>query len=148
MESIIVLVVYGLFFAGILRLIKIHNSKSDRSNKDTAKASAPKAVVRDPKNITINDVSFDQPVAKNHNHNKDSHNINKQLFNNNPSSILTDDRANDWMARELKEERASEYRMRIMFDLHAEHHSSCEAEMIRRFHEDNCSANDVDTVEK
>ena len=146
MEGIIVLIVYGCFLVGIFRLIKMRNARAMDGSKMVQSKVAPVKQASDIDKHFANNSQFEKPVTKNHDHKKDSHNINKQLFNENPGSLLKDDRANDWMARELKEEKAAAAKVRIMFDLKEEHHSSCEAEMIRRFHEDNCDADKVDTA--
>lgn len=61
-------------------------------------------------------------------------------------TFLRDDRSNDWLAKQLSDERRAYREMRDMFDLRDEHRSSCEAEMIKRFHEQNCESGHVDTA--
>ncbi len=63
-----------------------------------------------------------------------------------PVSRLMDDREHDWLAGQLRDERAAKRRMSDMFDLKMEHAHNCEAEMLRQFHASNCDANQVDTA--
>lgn len=65
--------------------------------------------------------------------------------NNGDGIILKDDRNNDWLAMQLREEAKAKVRMSDMFQLKTEHANKCEAEFIKRFHESNCDANDVDS---
>ncbi len=58
-----------------------------------------------------------------------------------------EDRRNDWLARQMAEERIAARRMSEMFQLKQEHHYNCEAEMLRQFHEVRCEANEVDNGE-
>ena len=56
-----------------------------------------------------------------------------------------EDRKNDWLARQMAEEKASARRMSEMFQIKLEHRYNCEAEMLRQFHESHCTAEAVDT---
>lgn len=58
-----------------------------------------------------------------------------------------EDRNNDWLARELREEKRAQYRVSEMFQLKAEHKKDCQAEMIREFHKANCGSEGIDTAE-
>ncbi len=58
-----------------------------------------------------------------------------------------EDRKNDWLARQMAEERVAARRMSEMFQLKLEHRYNCEAEMLKQFHEARCSADGVDTGE-
>lgn len=49
-----------------------------------------------------------------------------------------EDRDNDWLASQLREERRSGNRMSDMFDLKEEHANNCDAYAIKREHERNC----------
>lgn len=49
-----------------------------------------------------------------------------------------EDRDNDWLASQLREERRSDNRMSDMFDLKEEHANNCDAYAIKREHERNC----------
>ena len=58
-----------------------------------------------------------------------------------------EDRRNDWLARQMAEERVAQRRMSEMFQMKMEHRYNCEAEMLKQFHEARCEANEVDTGE-
>ena len=49
--------------------------------------------------------------------------------------ILKDDRNNDWLAMQLREEAKARVRVSDMFQMKIEHSNKCDAEFIRRFHE-------------
>ena len=63
-----------------------------------------------------------------------------------PVSRLMDDREHDWLAGQLREEKAAKRRMSAMFELKAEHAADCDAETLKRFHASNCDAEGVDTA--
>lgn len=60
-------------------------------------------------------------------------------------TILKDDRNNDWLAMQLREEAKARVRMSDMFQMKIQHSNKCDAEFIKRFHESNCDANGIDT---
>lgn len=62
--------------------------------------------------------------------------------------ILKDDKNNDWLAQQLREEAKAKVRMSDMFQLRYEHMNKCDAEFIKRFHESNCDAEGIDTGDK
>ncbi len=57
---------------------------------------------------------------------------------------LMDDRANDWMAKQLKDEAIAMVKVSDMFKIKQEHANKCDAEFIRRFHESTCDAEGID----
>lgn len=63
-----------------------------------------------------------------------------------PINRLMDDREHDWLAGQLRDERAAKRRMSDMFDLKMEHSRNCEAEMLRQFHTAHCDAEGIDTA--
>ncbi len=60
--------------------------------------------------------------------------------------ILMDDKNNDWLAHQLREEAKAKARMSDMFQLKMEHLNKCDAEFIKRFHESSCDADGIDTA--
>ncbi|MCR5733998.1 MAG: hypothetical protein K6G22_05245 [Lachnospiraceae bacterium] len=60
-----------------------------------------------------------------------------------------EDRKNDWMAKQLLEEKIAYYRVRKMFDFRydakKDHMENCDARDIRDSHRQNCDADMVDT---
>ena len=60
------------------------------------------------------------------------------------SMTLKDDRSNDWMARQLRDEAIAMVKVSDMFKLKQTHMNNCDAEFIKRFHESSCDANGVD----
>ena len=57
---------------------------------------------------------------------------------------MMEDREHDWLARQLAEERRALKRMSEMFDIKISRSKSWDAEALRRFHAENCSAEGVD----
>lgn len=131
-----------VFMAFIMWLVVrgVKNISPEGSNKN---AAAPKVIN---KTVTTNNVAKTNAALTNnyamnaqrttHNHNKNAHNINKEMSHEIKGAALKDDRYNDWLARQMREERMALSRLSDMFELKMEHRSSCEAEMIRRFRED------------
>ena len=60
------------------------------------------------------------------------------------SSVLRDDKNNDWLARQLREEHRAFKMTSEMFDLKIEHASHCDARILEQFHRRNCDASGVD----
>ena len=60
------------------------------------------------------------------------------------SMTLKDDRSNDWMARQLRDEAVAMAKVSDMFKLKQSHMNNCDAEFIKRFHESNCDADGID----
>lgn len=58
---------------------------------------------------------------------------------------LMEDRENDWLARQYREERASERRFSAMYGLKRSHEANCAARSLRDEHRYNCDAEGVDT---
>ncbi|MBQ6129242.1 MAG: hypothetical protein IJI51_06255 [Lachnospiraceae bacterium] len=59
-------------------------------------------------------------------------------------SILRDDKNNDWLARQLRDEHKAFKATSEMFDLKIEHASHCDARLLEQFHRRNCDASGVD----
>lgn len=59
-------------------------------------------------------------------------------------SILRDDKANDWLAQQLREEHRAFKLTSEMFDLKIEHASHCDARLIEQFHRRHCDAEGID----
>ena len=57
---------------------------------------------------------------------------------------LLEDRENDWLARQRREEEASERRFSAMYGLKRNHEAHCPARSLRDEHRDNCDAEGVD----
>ncbi len=60
------------------------------------------------------------------------------------STTIKDDRRNDWLAKQLREEHEAFKRTSAMFDLKIEHAASCDAEKIRIEHQAACDAHGID----
>lgn len=59
-------------------------------------------------------------------------------------SATMENRGNDWLARQLSEERIVKKKMSDMFDLKQQHAADCDAEYNKMAHANNCDANGVD----
>ena len=62
------------------------------------------------------------------------------------ATTLKDDRNNDWLAKQMREERSALNAMSEMFGLKLSHMANCEARNIRKEHHDNCDADGVDVA--
>ncbi len=63
------------------------------------------------------------------------------------SSVLCDDKNNDWLARQLRDEHRAFKATSEMFDLKIEHASHCDARIMEQFHKRNCDASAVDLAD-
>ena len=75
---------------------------------------------------------------------KDIVSVSRDMGDSKGSSVLRDDRNNDWLARQLREEHRAFKETSEMFDLKIEHASHCDARFIEQFHRRNCDARGVD----
>ena len=75
---------------------------------------------------------------------KDITSVSRDMGDSRNSSVLRDDKANDWLARQLREEHRAFKATSEMFDLKIEHASHCDARLIEQFHRRNCDANGID----
>lgn len=62
------------------------------------------------------------------------------------TSPLRDDRNNDWLAKQLREEHRAFREVSDMFGLKIEHASHCDAKLLRNYHHLNCDAGGIDTA--
>ena len=60
---------------------------------------------------------------------------------------LMENRANDWLATELREERQALYRTNAMFGQQMEHKQICDARMLKEYHLEHCGAEGIDMAE-
>lgn len=60
---------------------------------------------------------------------------------------LMENRSNDWLATELREERAALYRANAMFGQQMEHKQVCDARMLKEYHLEHCGAEGIDMAE-
>ena len=147
MEVLLTLIVYGIFIAVIVKVIRRVNGNTQEANK-IAQGNMLEKVLETATDLSNTNRNYPKAsnVSKNTGGIKSS-SINKHMASETKNARMMDDRSNDWLAKQLREERVSFYRMSAMFDLKTSHKNSCEAEMIRRFHEDNCDAGVVDAGE-
>ena len=75
---------------------------------------------------------------------KDITSVSRDMGDSKNSSILRDDRANDWLARQLRDEHRAFKLTSEMFDLKIEHASHCDAKLLEQFHHKHCDASGVD----
>ncbi|MBQ0027817.1 MAG: hypothetical protein KBS96_04365 [Lachnospiraceae bacterium] len=73
-----------------------------------------------------------------------------QVVNNRSRTTITslsasmENRGNDWLAKQLAEERIAKKRMSDMFNLKQQHEDNCDAARNRAMHYNNCDAGGVD----
>ncbi len=124
-----VIIFVGIFFLFIKRSLKMNASSEQKSQfaptrRANAKPSAPKYTNYKPHGDIVS-VSRDMGDKKN-------------------SSVLCDDKANDWLAQQLRDEHKAFKVTSEMFDLKIEHASHCDARLLEQFHRRNCQAGGVD----
>ncbi len=126
LSSIIIVVV---FFVLISKALKKSGAGTAKS-KLAPRGSQPGGSVR-PKGFT------------NYRPHKDIVSVSRDMGDS-KGSVLRDDRSNDWLARQLREEHKAFKETSEMFDLKIEHASHCDARFIEQFHRRNCDARGVD----
>lgn len=70
----------------------------------------------------------------------------KQLADKN-TRFLMEDRNNDWLANQLREEHKAFKRTKDMFNLKIEHSSHCDARYVKQLHANNCDAKTIGTAQ-
>ena len=75
---------------------------------------------------------------------KDITSVSRDMGDSKNSSVLRDDRANDWLAQQLREEHRAFKVTSEMFDLKIEHASHCDAKLMEQFHRKYCDASGID----
>ena len=121
-------IVIGAFFMVISKVLK--NAASDTAKTKTVKRTVP--------------VKKAAPKYTNYRPHKDIISVSRDMGDAKGSSTLRDDRANDWLARQLREEHRAFKATSEMFDLKIEHASHCDVRLLEQFHKRNCTANGVD----
>ncbi|MCR5268500.1 MAG: hypothetical protein K6E16_08290 [Lachnospiraceae bacterium] len=132
--SVLVYLVIGIFVFRKLRQVK---RGDDKTNKGIG--GAPQRAVRE---TVQKPVSYPGTVRR-----KGSNGVNAHMAREKVDIRSWEDRKNDWLARQMAEEKICERRVSEMFQLKLEHRYSCEAEMMKQFHHSACEAAGVDTGE-
>jgi hypothetical protein len=124
-----VLIIVIAFFAVITKALK-KSASSTTAKRPAVNAGAQRA--QRPRGFT------------NYRPHKDIISVSRDMGDSKNSSILRDDRTNDWLAKQLREEHRAFKATSEMFDLKIEHASHCDARFIEQFHKRNCDARGVD----
>ena len=128
MNGLFTLVFLIIIFAVLIPKLKNNMRASDSSQKKrTAAASSGR-----PRGFT------------NYRPHKDIISVSRDMGDSKNSSVLRDDRANDWLAKQLREDHRAFKATSEMFDLKIEHASHCDARFIEQFHRRNCDARGID----
>ena len=131
LSGILYIAVMGfVVFSIINKALKKTNSQTAQNKFGPKAAQAGKAVR--PKGYT------------NYRPHKDIISVSRDMGDSKGSSTLRDDRNNDWLARQLRDEHKAFKATSEMFDLKIEHASHCDAKLLEQFHKRNCSAEGVD----
>ena len=128
LSALIYLVIMGFIIYSVIKKAKKATGGSLVNNSQN---TAAKATARRPRGYT------------NYRPHKDIISVSRDMGDKN-SSVLRDDRSNDWLAKQLREEHRAFKLTSEMFDLKIEHASHCDARLLEQFHKRNCSAEGVD----
>ncbi len=143
-----IVVVLGYFAVAIFVIIKARN-KSGRGN-ELARRSSDVSNSMPARQVThvagrSSSVKSTRPVS--YTKSNADKGVNQSMVREERSFQAMEDRRGDWLAKQLDDEKIAGKRMSAMFQLHEEHQSQCEAELIRQFHSMNCDSDRVDTAE-
>lgn len=125
--------IFNALIVGIVVFFAIRASKKKRGETDSHLNN--KSNVAKPIQVQKTTSPNRQPKNKN---------INNKMLSASVSSLL-DDRENDWLANQLREEHRAFRRTSDMFDLKIEHVSHCDSKLLANYHHINCDANAIDT---
>lgn len=130
----------GSFFAVLIYVFAIiaiiSKIKKKAQNKDSGAGQKPAAPVSAPMNAPLK-----IPVNR-----SKSSGVNKHMAREKTNIREWEDRRNDWLARQMDDERQAQRRMSEMFQLKMEHRYNCDAEMLKQFHESRCDAGGIDNA--
>lgn len=136
MEAIITLIIIFFVIVPLIKGKKVGNTK-----KSVAATRRPERINNTNKNIkNIPNKPPTRPVST---PSVKRSNTLKAEVNH---AMLLEDRNNDWLARQLRDEHKAFKDTKDMFDLKIEHSSHCDARYIQQFHHNNCSAGGIDTA--
>ena len=128
MSNFLSLIIVVCIFGAVISRAKKLQQNSDKS---TGKPVAGSAVKKRPQGFT------------NYRPHKDIISVSRDMGDS-KGSVLRDDRRNDWLARQLREEHMAFKATSEMFDLKIEHASHCDAKLLEQFHKRNCTASGID----
>ncbi len=120
-----------LLFTVILCVALVRKSKNAVKDKKSSSQSGAQAPAGRLRGFT------------NYRPHKDITSVSRDMSDRN-SSVLRDDKNNDWLARQLRDEHRAFKMTSEMFDLKIEHASHCDARLLEQFHRRNCDANGID----
>ncbi len=124
-----------LFWVVFVIIRRAKNLQQNSDKKQPGTAPAARQVKRRPQGFT-----YYRP-------HKDITSVSRDMGDSNNSSILRDDKRNDWLARQLREEHQAFKATSEMFDLKIEHASHCDAKLIEQFHRKYCDASGIDRAD-
>lgn len=141
MESIISIIAFLLVFFGLAsRNIKRQQAQAEKRRAQQAQAlgKQPYPVQKKANVSNHRESTPDEFYGK-----KVSSGVKKSSLG---GTSIKDDRGNDWLARQMREEKRSFALMREMFGLKAHNGNVCDAELLREFHRHTCEAEGIDTA--
>lgn len=141
MDAVVSVLVYAIIIFVIISKVKKKTGADAKSNvgKQVSKIDTPAY-----KNV---DRNVDRNVNRAAYKSNRSSGVNKHMARERANIKEWEDRRNDWLARQMDDERQAKKRMSEMFQLKMEHRYNCEAEMLKQFHESHCDADDVDNAQ-
>ena len=148
-------IVVIFFFVMIFLSKNNKKSKNEKSNNaqamqkyeaalakgNAAKRAAPPQAVAIPVSKPLPSATAKASVPAYNNSNHRHKTANEAIGNK-----LMDDRNNDWLANQLREEHRAFKKTSEMFELKIEHVAHCDARYIEQFHHRYCDANKIDTA--
>lgn len=129
MSNLLSVIIVVIAFYAVIRKMKKASDETKPSSGRKGKSAAAKPAR--PKGYT------------NYRPHKDITSVSRDMGDKR-NSVLKDDKENDWLARQLREEHNAFKLTSDMFDLKIEHASHCDAKILEQFHRRNCDAHDID----
>ena len=132
MEPTVMICLASAILAGAISVAKLSKESKKGKNKSGPTAWIDKPILSIPPN---------KPVSAN----KAVPDKRKRANAVKSTSLASiEDREHDWLARQLREEAASEKRFSAMYGLKQAHKANCPARSLREEHRSNCDADGVD----
>lgn len=136
MGSFFTFLIYAFVIIAIVSKLKKKKARKDNGGTGQKAAAPASAPMRVPVNPPVK-----TPVRR-----RTNSGVNKHMAREKTNIREWEDRRNDWLARQMDDERQAQKRVSEMFYLKMEHKYNCEAEMLKQFHSSRCDADGIDNA--
>ncbi len=129
------------------RIMRVKGGEKNRTNSAAGRPVTGQVNRSSARTVNAAGVQAQPQPYRNVQRKKTNNGVNAHMAREKIDIRSWEDRKNDWLARQMEEERVCARRMSEMFQMKLEHRYNCEAEMLKQFHQAACNADGVDNGE-